>query len=310
MILCVTPNPAIDRTLVVPGLRLGGVLRASESLVAAGGKGLNVARALRALGAEPLCMGLLGGLTGQNLARLAEREGLRSAWTWCAGETRSCLILVDAVEGSATVVNEPGPSLGPEDWGQLQADVLTQADRVEHVCVSGSLPPGIPPAALSPLCRSLARLGKIPWIDTSGAALAEVIERGAGCIKVNGEEAAEVLGRPLDSVSAAAAAARQLRERGLLFVALTLGASGAVLASEAGCWHAQPPLLEPVSAVGSGDSFLAGLVAAVAAGLPTPEALRRGVAAGAANVLSPGGARFSSQDFASVLDATRVAPMA
>src|SRR5262245_3770495 len=95
-ILCVTPNPAIDRTLEVPGLRPGAVMRAGASRVAAGGKGVNAARALVALGARARCMGPLGGASGRILADLAAAEGLPAVWTWCEGETRSCLILVDS----------------------------------------------------------------------------------------------------------------------------------------------------------------------------------------------------------------------
>src|SRR5689334_9541185 len=104
MILCVTPNPALDHTMTVPGLRLGEVARATQSFMAAGGKGLNVARVVTALGDAALCAGFLGGHSGRLLADLAEREGLPAAWTWFVGETRTSTILYDPQGSDATVI--------------------------------------------------------------------------------------------------------------------------------------------------------------------------------------------------------------
>ncbi len=168
-VLCVTPNPALDRTLEVPNLRPGAVMRATSERVAAGGKGVNVARALKALGAEARCMGPLGGANGRILADLAAAEGLESAWTWCEIETRSCLILVDPAAREATVINEVGPRLSAEDWKRVCSDVLGEAARAAAVCFSGSLPPGVPPEGLADLCRSLVESGHAPWVDSSGA---------------------------------------------------------------------------------------------------------------------------------------------
>ena len=126
MILCVTPNPALDRTMTVPGLHLGEAMRASYSFVTAGGKGLNVARVVRVLGGPVLCAGFLGGHSGHLLADLAEREGLPAAWTWFAGETRTSVILFDPQGGDATVVNEPGQEVTQEEWARLTADMVAK----------------------------------------------------------------------------------------------------------------------------------------------------------------------------------------
>ena len=280
-------------------------MRATSSRVAAGGKGVNVARALAALGAEVLCMGPLGGASGRVLAELAAADGLAAEWTWCQTETRSCLILVDSAARQATVINEAGPRLAAGDWSRVCTDVLARAAGAQAVCVSGSLPPGVSPEALAELCRSLVESGQAPWVDSSGPALAEVLSVRGVRLKINREEAEEVLGRPLDSVAACAGAARELLGRGLTTVVVTLGAEGAVLAAAEGCWHAVPPPIDTASAVASGDSSLAGLVAALSSGRDLSEALRWGVAAGAANALANGGARFSREQFDSVLAQTR-----
>jgi len=300
-ILCVTPNPAVDRTVVVPTLRPGTVMRAASERVDAGGKGVNVARALSALGAEGRCLGPLGGTNGRMLADLAAAEGLEAAWTWCAIETRSCLIVIDAAARQATVINEAGPRLSNGDWTLFCAEVLSEAAGARAVCVSGSVPPGVPSDALAGLCRSLVDAGHAPWVDTSGPPLPAVLSVPGVRLKINREEAEEVLGESLNDVGASAAAARRLLDRGMSAVVVTLGADGAVLAAPGGCRHATAPRFESASAVASGDSFLAGLVAALTAGRGSAESLRYGVAAGAANALAGGGARFSRAQFEAVL---------
>ena len=304
-VLCVTPNPALDRTLEVPGFRAGHTMRAESARVAPGGKGLNVARALSVLGVRPTCMGPLGGTSGKQLAELAAAEGFDSSWTWCDGETRTCLILVDPAARRASVINEAGPRLSAEDWMRTSRDILARAADARIVCLSGSLPPGVPPQKLADLCRALVEAGQAPWVDTSGAALAAVLTISGIRLKVNREEAQEVMGRSLDSVADCVAASGQLLERGLHTVVMTLGADGAVLVDAEGSSHAAAPPVETDSAVASGDSFLAGLVAALAAGRDRSEALRWGVAAGTANALARGGARFSRAQFDSALARVR-----
>ncbi len=307
-IVCVTSNPAIDRTMEVPGLRPGSMTRATSSRVAAGGKGVNVARALVALGARARCMGPLGGANGRILADLAAAEALPATWTWCDVETRSCLILVDSAAREATVINEVGPRLSAEDWQRVCSDVLAQTSGASAVCVSGSLPPGVPPEGLAALCRLLLDSGQAPWVDSSGAALVAVLSVPGVRLKINREEAEELLGRRLDGVAACEEAARQFVARGMAAVVLTMGGEGALLAEAEGCWHVAAPPIETVSAVASGDSFLAGLVAAWTSGRDLREALCWGVAAGTANALAAGGARFSRFQFDSVLARVLASP--
>src|SRR5512140_2395370 len=147
MILCLTPNPAIDRTLLLPGLTAGNVHRAETVIVAAGGKGLNVARAIRTLGGKSLSMGFTGGHAGRLLADLAQREGLDASWTWVDSETRTCTILVPA-SGDATVINEPGLPVSDLDWERLREDIRSSFAGNDLMCISGSWPPQSPAAEL------------------------------------------------------------------------------------------------------------------------------------------------------------------
>jgi 1-phosphofructokinase family hexose kinase len=307
MILAITPNAAVDRTLTVPPFEPGQVTRATETLVAAGGKGINVARAVYVFGDRAVCAGLLGGYSGKQIEALAKAEGLTGAWTWMAGESRTCTIVISSGSGDATVFNEPGPTITTEDWINLRADVAGQAAAAgrpagaDYVCLCGSLPPGTPPEAPGDLVQDVRRTGAPIWVDTSKASLRASLTARPSGLKVNAVEAGDVLGITIDSLSSAFEAADQLRQMDIETVVLTLGKQGAILISGAGRWWAKPPDLEIVSSVGSGDVFLAGLVTGLAAGASPADALSRAVAAGAANAMQPGGGSFSLTDFERLL---------
>jgi len=320
MIICVTPNVAVDRTYVVPTVRLGTVLRSNRTLVAAGGKGLNVARAISALGEKPLVMGILGGRSGEVVAELAEQEGLAAHWSWAVGETRNCAILVGEDGSPETVINDRGGKLTITEWLQFIQDVVDVAQgnvaqgnvtpslpshiigrRANAVCICGSLPPGTPSHAPADLVEALLASGIPVWLDASGPALQHAIEVSPTGIKINHEEAGALLGRSLAYLDDVHEAARLLQNRGIGTVVITLGARGAVLHSPEGEYHLRPPLVQAVSAVGSGDAFFGGLLVAQSHGLSTTTALAWGVAAGAANTLIPGGGLFARSDFDELL---------
>ena len=296
MILCITPNPAIDRTLLLPSLTLGNVHRAQRIIVAAGGKGLNVARAIRNLGGEPLCMGFAGGHSGRLLADLAQSEGLASSWTWTNSETRICTILI-AQASDATLINEPGLPVSTSDWEQLLQDAHRQVTSAGLVCISGSLPPNSSTEDLQRLLNLLVDSRKQIWVDTSGPALSTALTQPGICVKVNGKEIGEILGVEIRGFDSARQALNRLSEQSLTAAVITLGAMGALLATNDGRWHAQPPDVDVISTVGSGDSFLGGLVRALDAGRDWPEALGDAVAAGTANALSAGAGQFELETF-------------
>ena len=301
MILCVTPNPAIDRTLHVTSLHVGEVHRADKTLAAAGGKGLNVARTINALGGESLCMGLIGGHTGNLLEELAEREGLSAHWTRVKNETRTCIILVEDGK-DATVINERGADVTEEECETFVNDVWKQAEYCRSVCVSGSLPPGFSLDHFDVLLRGLVKRGKSVWVDTSGAALKTALKLGGANIKVNAAELGESLGIKISNAGQAIQAGRQLLKDGISSVVVTFGKDGAVLAGRSGAWTARLPVIKAVSSVGSGDAFLGGLAFALELGHPFDAALQYGAAAGAANALHFGGGMADRDEFGWLLD--------
>ncbi len=304
MLLSITPNPALDRVLTIPGFLPGMRADDTQAITTAAGKGVSTARAAHILGAKTLCAGFLGGVAGHRHQALLEQEKLPGAWTWIQAETRTCYIIVDPHSRKSTVINDPGPTVSSEDWTRLQADVVRLAEQSAYVSFNGSLPVGSPLEAYQGLIRALTEAGHFVWVDISGAALQTALDVIPTGLKVNGTEAGTLLGTTVSSVEEAAKAADTLRSNGIMIVIITLGELGAVMATSSGNWWARPPALEVVNAVGSGDSFLGGLLTALTNDASLPEALRNGVAAGGANALSLGAGQFELTDFETVLSVT------
>lgn len=318
MILCVTPNVAVDRTYLLPHVQLGTVLRSNRTVVTAGGKGLNVARAATVLGADALAMGILGGRSGELIAELTAQEGLHTQWTWVDGETRNCAILLSEDGTPTTVVNDRGAPVSMREWLQFVQDitdvitdgvtsdshtgaVAAMPATVSVVCICGTLPPGTPSHAPADLIEALLATGTPVWLDMSGTALARGLEARPTGIKINNDEAGNLLGRQLlylDDVYDGAAA---LRREGVETVVITLGNRGAVLSCPAGEYHLRAPVVQAINSLGSGDAFLGALLVAQAQGRDAQTALAWAIAAGAANTLSPGGGRFARADFDDLL---------
>ncbi|HBY95956.1 MAG TPA: 1-phosphofructokinase, partial [Chloroflexi bacterium] len=204
-LLTVTPNVALDRTLTVPGWRKGSIMRTDQTLARAGGKGLNVVRAANALGLAATAVGALGGPTGRHIAAEAEQEGLDTSWTWLdQGDSRTCLIVVDPDEPSATVINEVGPTLTANDWTRLAALVRQAAGQADVTAFCGSLPPGVSGGIFGALLDDLMADGRALIVDSSGEALTEALSRPLWLVKVNRKELSAALGEPLPSPSEAA----------------------------------------------------------------------------------------------------------
>ncbi len=306
MIFCITPNPALDITMVVPDFALAQVQRSRHTVVAAGGKGINVARAIQNLGGQPICGGFLGGYTGDRIVDLMHEEDLPHVWTFIKAETRTCCIVADTTSGKATVINDYGPTVSDADWEHFIHDVKHTAEGKSCICFSGSLPPGSPMDQFVGLVRDLSTTGHTIWVDTSGKSLQAMIGIPGIGIKVNDDEAGAILGRALATADDCARAAAEIVQHGASGVAITLGARGAVYADPNGAWLAVPPTVKVMDAVGSGDSFLAGLVVGITRLLPGNEALAYATAAGTANAMSVGGGAFTPAEFESILVETQV----
>jgi 1-phosphofructokinase family hexose kinase len=282
-VLTVTLNAAVDKTYRVEGFCLDRVFRVEAGRVVAGGKGINVARVLHTLGVPVVATGFLGGHNGAFILDSLKREGIPGDFVWTQGESRVCLAVIDPVAGTQTELNEIGPHIHPEEVSALEEKLAQLLPQFAYVTLSGSAPPGVPADFHARVVRLGRRLGVRVVLDSSGDLLRHGVEAVPWMVKPNRAELAALFGREPAEVGEATAMARQLLAKGIEVVVVTLGKQGAIWVSAEGEGFAQPPEVEFVSAVGSGDSMLAAMLYAVMEGMPPPDVLRWGVAAGAAN---------------------------
>lgn len=285
MIVTLTANPSLDRTLAVSRLERGAVLRSGGRLVEPGGKGINVARALHRHGHAVRPVLPCGGAEGAHLLALLQDAGLSPATVAISGAVRANITLVEP-DGTTTKINEPGPLLSPDELERLVATAVTAADGASWLVASGSLPPGAPDDLLAELTRRVRAAGCRVAIDSSGRPLLAAILACPDLVKPNLDELTEVAGRPLHTLGDVVAAAEELLAVGVGAVLASLGRAGAVLVDRHGCLHAGLPVNEPRSSVGAGDASLAGYLSAVENGRAS--ALTTAVAFGAAAVSLPG----------------------
>jgi tagatose 6-phosphate kinase len=300
MILCVNPNAAIDKTVVVPGFRLNAIQRPERVVAIPGGKGCNVARALKTLGESPVVTGWVGGFAGRFIEEGLHAEGIETAFVPVAFESRTCLSILDPVGGTLTELYEKGDAVPAEKVEALVEWFATSVGTFSAVTLSGSLPPGAPVDLYSRLLKLAAANGVPAMLDASGEALRLGIESAPYLVKPNEHEFAELAGCDEHDRAALAAAARDLAQRHRTRLVVSVGADGALAVDDAGAWHVRPPRVRVQSAVGSGDSMLAGITCGLVRGLQLPEAVTLGVAAGTANAMTVGAARFERADFETV----------
>ncbi len=284
MIVTLTLNPSLDRTVEVDRLVRGSVLRAAPARLDPGGKGVNVSRALLANGLKSRAVVPCGGPDGDQLVRLLAAEGVDMVAVPISGRTRSNIAIAEP-DGTVTKVNEPGPPLSVAELDAVAEAVLAAAESADWVVVCGRLPPQAPAdlyASLSARCRAA---GIRVAVDTSGPALLAATDARPALVKPNREELAEAAGTPIARLADVVAAAERLRSAGARSVLVSLGADGAVLVDEDGVTVGEAPVLAPRSSVGAGDALLAGFLAAGARG---PRALAQGLSWGAAAVRLPG----------------------
>jgi 1-phosphofructokinase len=284
MIVTVTLNPSLDRAMEIGTLSRGEVLRATNTHLDPGGKGVNVSRALLANGVASTAVVPCGGEEGAQLVRMLEAEGVAMIAVPIAGHTRSNITLAEP-DGTVTKINEVGPELAPAEFAAVTEAVLAAARTADWVVLCGSLPPGASVEAFGDLCARLVAAGVRLAVDTSGPALGVAAAAGAALVKPNREELAEAAGSELRTLGDVVDAANRLRKAGAGAVLASLGADGAVLIEDAGVVAGKSPVSTPRSTVGAGDSLLAGFLSAGASG---EAALAEGLAWGAAAVRQPG----------------------
>jgi 1-phosphofructokinase len=294
VIVTLTLNPSLDRTVEVPALARGSVIRVSSARLDPGGKGVNVARALLANGVEARAVLPVGGPAGHQLVELLDGEGVAMSAVRVAAATRSNLTLSEP-DGTVTKINEAGEPLAAREIEQLADAVTGLAGPGDWAVLSGSVPPGVDDDVYAHLIRRFTEAGIEVAVDTSGPALMHAVDAGPALVKPNHDEVGAALGRQVRSIADAVAAAERVRKAGARAVLVSLGPDGAVLAEEGAVWRGDCPVAERRSTVGAGDCLLAGFLAAGGAG---SEALATALRWAAAAVERPGSGVPGPEDIA------------
>ncbi|NLY91468.1 MAG: 1-phosphofructokinase family hexose kinase [Firmicutes bacterium] len=293
MIVTVTLNAAIDKTIVCKNLQLGTITRADEVAAVAGGKGINVARSIHRLKGEVLATGFAGGANGYLIRKLLAAEGIPHRFTKITANSRVCLALVDTLRQTVTEVYEPSPVVEKDEWASFRELLGALAPQASFITFNGSLPGGLDPGAYYDLilwCRELNPGCKIA-LDTSGAALRAGIRARPDLIKPNRDELEELCGYRLDGDQAYGEAVRQLMADGIELVLVSLGSAGLIFGCQGSVFKAEPLRVPEVkSTVGCGDALLGGVLCRLAAGADLMTAVKYGVAAATSNLTtkSPG----------------------
>jgi 1-phosphofructokinase family hexose kinase len=306
MIVTVTLNAAIDRTLVVPNFQPGQRHRASVGFPSAGGKGINVARALKRLGAPVVCTGLAGGRTGTLLVEELTNEGILNDFVRIRGESRTSIAVLDPTSNAYTEINEWGPEVTEEELKILREKLAYLAQRAEFIVLAGSLPRAVDPGFYGELVRDLNRGQLLAVVDSEGEPMRLAVEAEPYLVSPNLQEAEALVGHEFVDDEDLTGGLDEIAD---------LGARNVLITLQQGCFallredrrelrvRAEGPRMEPVSGVGAGDTLLAGFLAARVGGKPFDEAVRAAVAAGAASVLEAGAGRFDPRE------ASRLAPL-
>ncbi|WP_037571123.1 1-phosphofructokinase family hexose kinase [Phaeacidiphilus oryzae] len=305
MILTVTPNAALDVSYHLPELRPGEENRVRSVRERAGGKGVNVARVLHALGEPVLAAGLAGGLTGRRIRDELAASGVPEALTEVTAESRRTVAVVATERGEATGLWEPGAEVAAGEWTRFRAAYRELLARTRAVALCGSLPPGAPGDAYAQLGAD-ARAAGVPWLlDADGEALAAGLAAGPDLVKPNAAELRRVAGDGDGEL----AGAERLLALGARAVVVSLGAEGMLAVTPEGAWRAAPPRVVHGNATGAGDAAVAALSRGVARGLPWQDRVRDAVALSAAAVASPVAGGYDAGVYEELRPRVRVDPL-
>jgi 1-phosphofructokinase family hexose kinase len=295
MLLCLAANPSIDKLFEIDRLVRGDIHRPAGFVQTAGGKGLNVARAAHALGADVRVATILRGHAGKWIQEQLGAEGVRGTFVWCHGENRSSLSVADRETSSLTEFYEHGSVVPVSTWAELLAEVDALLGSAAWLSISGSVPRGVPDDGYRDLVRDAAAAGVRVALDAEGERLRLALDAHPDVVKVNSTEAAGLLGVPTSRRDEALAAADKLRDiaggdghAGIV----TRGADGVVVAAPDGTRYEGRLYVRHRYPVGSGDAFLAGLVTALMRGADWPDGLRLALGAATANAELPGAGRL------------------
>jgi tagatose 6-phosphate kinase len=297
MILCLNLNAAVDKTIVVSSFELNKIHRPESVIVLAGGKGCNVARALKTLGEKPVVCGWVGGFAGQFIETELRLEGIQTDFVYTDFESRACTSILDREKGTMTEIYEKGDPVPLGKIDELRDHIRKTIGQYRAITLSGSMPQGVPSDFYADLIE-IAREQNVPaFLDSSGDALRRGIEARPFLVKPNETEVRSLLNLDSNNTFDFVQAASEVSIKYGTRVLLSLGAKGAIAANGRDVFVVETPRVDAKSAVGSGDCTLGGLVYGILSGLSFEESVRCGVAAGTANTLTVGAGQFKMADY-------------
>lgn len=295
MILCFGATPTMQRSMIFNHLQINEVNRAAEVKDYASGKSPNVARVLRSLGADPLEVGFAGGIRGKQLLDDLSGAGIRCDFVNVHGETRLCTTVIDRATNQATELVEEHAVVPTSAWEEMDCKLRALLPTSKHWIFSGSFPAGAPQDFYARWIPLAKEVGATLVLDTRGEPLKKSLAHPGFIAKLNRDELAGTLGRQLTTDADLLAATRQIVPPDGAAI-ITAGPRGVIASDGKHTWRLTPPTIIPVSAVGSGDAFAAGLTLALSRGASLPEALPLAAAAGAANALTALAGHLNAED--------------
>lgn len=287
MILTLTPNPCVDKTVFIEHLEPGGRYRSQRYTCIPGGKGTNVSRAVKILGGETRAFVIAGGHTGRHVVdMIVHEDGVDCVPFWCAQPTRTITTVLEATPHRQTAFFEPGPTLSDAEKQQLLDAARTALVGAKLLTLNGTVPSESLCDLYAELIRAAKAAGVQTLLDTHGREFRLALPDGPDFIKPNQQEAEEFLGRSLDSEAARWEAVDAFHAAGVRGVVMSLGAEGALFSMDGEALRAHPPTIEEVNPVGSGDALVAGIAMGIVESWPLERLARTAIACGAANAMS------------------------
>lgn len=296
MIITVTPNISLDKTIIIDGtFDIGKTHRVKDITYVPGGKGVNASRALLGLCYKAPVIGFIGGNTGKHILSIFDYEGIVYDVVEINGESRTCYNIVDTINNTQTEVLENGPTVTQNDIDLLKAKILSHLSERSIVCMGGKLPPGAPVTLYADIINLIQSKGGKVILDTNKDALIAGINAKPFAIKPNKSETEAILNIKLDTIADIKKALDYFSSAGVKLPVISMGKDGLYAYYEGKYYKVTPPELKALNAVGSGDSTVAGIALGLEQNLDIVEILRLGAAMGTANVLTlkPGEIRKS-----------------
>lgn len=288
MIITVTLNPALDKTVILPGFAVNTVNRVSATRLDPGGKGINVSKVVKALGGKTLALGVLGGAAGGYIQAAMDKMELPNDMVLTGEITRTNLKIIDPLLQTNTDINEPGGPVSEETLDAVWHKLTKAVKPGDTVVLAGKNPPGMPDSRLADWVTRLHGMKVYTCVDTVGEPMQQAIAAQPDIIKPNREEMAEIAGRRMVTDDDVLTAARELVDRGVGLVTASLGADGAIFVTRNQAFRGYAPKVSVVSVVGAGDAMMAALTHYSAAGCSLEETARRSIAVSVASVMCSG----------------------